>query len=195
MLSSACGIFSQAPPESVFSDSEKKLRHGELDPALRQTEAAVRTYRAQPQSTWYWQFQLLRSEILLDRGRTAESLACLQELSALGGTASPELQAHLWLDLGDAKRRMGGDAESRKLFAQARELAIQQNLPALLTRIEIKLATSSTGDEAVATAQHALELARTLRGSLLDCERAQRYRLRAHGSVAIRRSHRLVRAG
>ncbi|MBI2680418.1 MAG: CHAT domain-containing protein [Candidatus Solibacter usitatus] len=105
---------------------------------------------------------MLRSEILLDRGRTAESLACLQELSAVGAAPTPELQAHFWLDLGDAKRRMGDEVESRKLFAQAREVAAAQNLPVLLTRIEIKLATAFSGEEASATAQHALELARSV---------------------------------
>ena len=60
LLAPGCGIIPQASPESLFHDSEQKLRRGELDAALRQTENAVRSYRSQPRSTWYWQFQLLR---------------------------------------------------------------------------------------------------------------------------------------
>ena len=148
-------------PQLTYEDARLKLRQGQLQSALEETDRACRRYSSE-QSEWHWRFKVLRAEILARQGLFNESLELLRaEPPASLGTADLAVRRSLVEGAASAWLRRPRDAA--EFLARAETLA-RAHHPDLLAEVALAQGASDflAGDlQGAATAyRDALQRAR-----------------------------------
>src|SRR2546426_7846702 len=76
-LLSGCTPRRPQAPEALYEKARLEIRRGNFDLAWAQADLGFRQWRAEPNTLWYWQFHLLRAEILLLRGKAKDAQSLL----------------------------------------------------------------------------------------------------------------------
>jgi CHAT domain-containing protein len=126
-------------PQLIYEDARLKLKQGQLQSALEETDRACRRYSSR-QSEWHWRFKVLRAEILARQGLYKESLELLRaEPPASLGTADLAVRRNLVQGAASAWLRQPNDAA--EFLARAETLA-RAHHPDLLAEVALALGAS-----------------------------------------------------
>jgi len=121
-------------PQLTYEDARLKLRQGQLQSALEETERACRRYSSE-QSEWHWRFKVLKAEILARQGLFNESLELLRaEPPASLGT--DDLAVRRSLVEGAASAFLRRPKDAAEFLARAETLA-RANHPDLLAEVAL----------------------------------------------------------
>jgi CHAT domain-containing protein len=148
-------------PQVIYEDARLKLKQGQLQSALEETDRACQRYSS-GQSEWHWRFKVLRAEILARQGLHKESLELLRaEPPASLGTADLAVRRNLVQGAASAWLQQPNDAA--EFLARAGTLA-RAHHPDLLAEVALALGASDflAGDlpGAAAAYRDALQRAR-----------------------------------
>jgi CHAT domain-containing protein/Flp pilus assembly protein TadD len=127
---SACNGVLRPSPGVVYDEILLKIRHGDLDVALRDAQSARQRYAASIE--WEWRFRILQGLVLVSRNEYKTTLALLDGPFPPQLKASP-VEAYKEMVEGIAYRYAQEFADSEKHLGIAERLASQQ--PDLLCQI------------------------------------------------------------
>jgi len=174
-----------AEPQTIFERAQMQMKHGELEPALAETERALQCFPS-ADSVWHWRLRILKSEILWRQGSTRESLA-LMEAEPPVSLAATDLAIRRQLAMATANALMQRLPDADRLLAEA-EVSAKAGHPELLGEIALRRGTVRflAGDlEGARTAyQKSLESAREAKDLFLEAAA-----LDGLGVVATKKEH------
>jgi CHAT domain-containing protein len=137
------------------------MRRGELQPALAETERAIRCFRSED-SEWHWRFTIQKAELLWRLGSNNQTIALLAA-EPPASLASTDLAIRRKLALATANAQTQHLADADRLLDEAEALAKAQH-PELLGEISLRRGTvgyyQDNWEKSEAAYQQALQNAR-----------------------------------
>lgn len=163
LLQAACGRRASFDPDAASRRGLLLRERGELAAALAVANDGLARFEDQSNSRWYWNFRLLKAEVLLGEGDNSRAAMLLPDPTITLNQA-PDLQVRLLVDHGWLRSAVGDYGESLRFLDQALTLAKPRGLPQLAAQAELRRVGDLTRldriTEAGLDAEHALEFAK-----------------------------------
>lgn len=163
LLWSGCASEARRDPATLYSRAEVAFQAGDLPNALRNASAGHAAWRNAPASAWYWNFLLLRAEILLAQSETQTALPLLRESPSPQVPDRDRVEVRLMKDRAQAAHAESRDTDSAELLdralRKARDLSAEDLLPEIEVRRALFLASSGNFELAEAENREAAAVA------------------------------------
>jgi CHAT domain-containing protein len=127
-----------ASPEKLYQESFLKVNRGELLDALLGAETGLHDFPS-PDSKWYWEFTVLKAEILLQQHHTKEALALL-EPSPPQSLEDTDLAVRRKMTQGIAQGYLLEFGAAERLLGEAESIA-SKGQPGLLGEVFLRKGT------------------------------------------------------
>ena len=162
-MQAGCARRASFDPETASRRGLLLRERGDLAGALAIADDGLARFKNRRDSPWYWDFRLLKAEVLLGERDTTQTASLLPDAS-VNLTQAPDLQVRLLIDHGWLSFALGEYRESLQFLEEALALANSRALPQFAAQAEfLRIGDLTRLDriaEAGVGAQQALELAR-----------------------------------